>query len=98
AGDEGLRWIARLREARSVWAQGKADAALALLESGTTPQGGFSSLYHELAGDILVSQDKLAQAREAYELALSNATPAGSEQARLRQKLDDIKLGTAGNE
>lgn len=94
ASDQGLRWVARLREARVLWAQKKADSALALLDTDM-PQGGFSALYYELKGDILVSEDKLAQARQAYELALSNAPQGMGNRARLQQKLNDIKLEAA---
>ncbi len=97
ASDQGLRWLARLRQARSLWAEGKDAAALDLL-NGEKPEGSFSVLYYELKGDILVSQDKLQQASQAYELALSNAPSATGEQARLRQKLDDIKVGDAKSE
>lgn len=85
--DEGLRQVARLREARVLWQQGQLDQALALLARDS---GEFSALAEELRGDIRLAQGDRGAARAAYEKAL--AASAGDSAARdgLRRKLDDL--------
>lgn len=86
--DDGLRQIARLREARVLWQQGQADAALKLLEGG---DDDFSAVAEELRGDIRLSQGDRAAARAAYEKALAG-TDEGDAPARgdLQRKIDDL--------
>lgn len=86
--DEGMRQIARLREARVLWQQGQADAALALLEG---KPGTFAALFEELRGDIRLAQGDRSGARAAYEKALA-ALAEGTPGARtdLQRKLDDL--------
>lgn len=89
ADDEGLRHIARLRQARVLWQQKKADAALKLLEPNDP--GSFEALYQELRGDIKLSQGDRAGAVVAYRRALglvSDAPQANKD--GLQRKLDDL--------
>jgi predicted negative regulator of RcsB-dependent stress response len=93
AGDKSLRHVARLRQARVVWGEGQANAALKLLHS--SKPGRYRSLYKELEGDILASQGKTKEAAQAYQNALS-AVPGDDAGGRapIQQKLDN--LGYAG--
>ncbi len=86
--DEGLRQVARLRQARVLWQQDKADAALKLLEGDN---GGFEAMAEELRGDIRLAQGDRAAARAAYEKALaavSDEDPAT--RTSLQRKLEDL--------
>ena len=85
ADDEAMRKLAQLRLARVLWAQEKVDEALTLLDE---PLGPYVAAAAELRGDILVAQDKRAEARSAYEEALASAPREGRE--LLQQKLDDL--------
>ncbi|MGB1581075.1 MAG: YfgM family protein [Nevskiales bacterium] len=98
AGEKRLRHLAQLRLARLLWAQGEDEAALALLEGDN--QDAFAALYAELRGDILLGQDQVDAAREAYEqaLALSQDADAANQQlysnVTLIQKLNDLGVAT----
>ncbi len=88
SSDEGMRQVARLREARVLWQQEQADAALALLDGKPGP---FAALYEELRGDIRLSQGDRSGARAAYEKALAAvAQDAPGARAELQRKLDDL--------
>lgn len=82
-----LKHIARLRAAKILFSQGKADQALALLNSGDP--GKFRPAFEELKGDIFASQGKRQLARNAYETALSGM-PQGVSRKYLKMKLDDL--------
>lgn len=87
--DEGLQKLAKLRQARVLWQQGKTGDALARLDGDA---GAYQSLYDELRGDIQLMQGDRAAARSAYEKALASA---GTEQANrdlLQRKLDDLAI------
>jgi predicted negative regulator of RcsB-dependent stress response len=87
--DDGLRQLARLREARVLWQQGQIDPALALLDGVKGPE--FVSLVEELRGDIRLAQGDRGAARAAYEKALA---AIGEEDPALRsglqRKIDDL--------
>lgn len=85
--DEGLRQVARLREARVLWQQGQLDAALALLGDDA---GEFSALAEELRGDIRLAQGDRGAARAAYEKALAASADDSAARAGLQRKLDDL--------
>jgi predicted negative regulator of RcsB-dependent stress response len=88
--DEGMRQIATLREARVIWQQGEADAALALLKDTAGP---FQAQFDELRGDIKLAGGDREAARSAYEKALttvSDETPGVRES--LQRKLDDLAV------
>ncbi len=86
--DEGLRQVARLREARVLWQQGKTEDALKRLDAKA---GTFAALYDELRGDIKLAQGDRAAARSAYEKALQTlAEDDMASRATLQRKLDDL--------
>jgi predicted negative regulator of RcsB-dependent stress response len=85
ADDPAMGRLAEIRLARVRWAQGDADAALALLEGGS---GHFRAVAEELRGDILIAQGERAAAHRAYSQALAVAPQESRE--LLRQKLDDL--------
>jgi predicted negative regulator of RcsB-dependent stress response len=87
ADDPGLQKIARLRLARVLWQQGKADEALAQLD--VDDNDAFAPLYQELRGDIQLARGDRAAARSAYEKALQLG-PAAASREQLQRKLDDL--------
>jgi predicted negative regulator of RcsB-dependent stress response len=87
ADDPGLKKIARLRLARVLWQQKKADEALAQLE--VADDDAFAPLYQELRGDIQRSKGDAAAARTAYEKALQLG-PAPASKQQLQRKLEDL--------
>ncbi len=87
ASDEGLKHIARLRQARVLWQQKKIDDALKLLDVKET--GTFDALYQELRGDLKLAQGDRAAAVEAYRKAQSEAGDATAV-GTLQQKIDDL--------
>lgn len=86
ARDDGIRQIARLRQARVLWQMGKPEDALKLIP--VVPEAGFEPLYDELRGDIKLAQGDRPAAREAYQKALSGAASANRE--LIQRKLDDL--------
>lgn len=66
--NDSMRDLARLRLARVHAAAGEIDRALALLSEPTLP--AYTAAYAEAKGDILLSQERVAEARTAYESAL----------------------------
>jgi predicted negative regulator of RcsB-dependent stress response len=87
AKDPGLVQLARLRQARVLFAQGKHDDALALLGAEA---GSFASLYEELRGDISLAKGDRDAARAAYAKALAAAETGAVNKTLLQQKLDDL--------
>ena len=87
ASDEGLKHIARLRQARVLWQQKKIDDALKLIDIKET--GTFDALYQELRGDLKLAQGDRAAAVEAYRKAQSEAGDATAV-GTLQQKIDDL--------
>lgn len=89
--DDGVRQIARLREARVAWQQGQADEALKLLDG---KPGRFGALFDELRGDIRLAQGDRNAARASYEKALSSTEDDGSGARNgLQRKIDDLTEG-----
>jgi len=86
---EEIRQIARLRLARVLLADGKADEALSVIEgSGSAVVLADSEI---IKGDIYLAQGKRTEARAAYERAMA----LGAENQRLLQmKLDDLALAS----
>lgn len=85
--DEGIKDVARLRKARVLFAQGKHDDALALLDH---EPDGFKGLTLELRGDIQLAKGDRAAARDAYEKALAATEEQAANRNLLQQKLDDL--------
>lgn len=91
--DAGIRSIARLRLAAVLWQIGRDAEALKDLERPPQP---FRGLYEELRGDILASQNKEAQAREAYQQALLVLPLGSSEHKNVQSKLANLATATIG--
>lgn len=83
---EEFEHIVRLRLARVLIAADKLSDAENILNIDNT--GDFSANYEELRGDILVKQNKINEARQAYEKALANSTSENN--PVLQMKLDDL--------
>jgi predicted negative regulator of RcsB-dependent stress response len=90
--DDGLKQLAKLRKARVLWQQGKADEAQKALDNDG---GEFASLYSELRGDLALSQGDRSAARTHYEAALKASTEQAPNRPLLQQKLDDLAVETA---
>ncbi len=91
AEDASVKAIAQLRLARIQREQGNYDAALNTLAKPVP--ASFTSLQAELKGDILQQSGELAQAKSAYQQALSTA---GQHQQLIQIKLDELAHITAG--
>lgn len=89
SGDAALQSVARLRLAGLLLEQGKFDAALQHLAAPPAP--GFEGLFADRRGDVLMAQDKKAEAKAAYEAAYK----ALDAQVDYRQ-LVDAKLTALG--
>lgn len=86
--DPGLKKIARLRLARVLWQQEKADEALALLDIADGDP--FAALYLELRGDIELAKGERDAARGSYEKALQQGGAAFPGRDSLQRKFDDL--------
>jgi len=94
---EHLTDLARLRLARSQQALGRSDAAFATLAA--VKGEGYRSLVAELKGDILRTQGKLEEARQAYAAAVE--AQGDTPRTLLAMKLADLSTpegALAGNE
>lgn len=88
SSDDGLRQLAKLRQARVLWAQQKFDDALKLLDGDA---GVYAPLYSELRGDILLAKGDRPGAHQAYTKALESAGEDDrAVRESLRIKLDDL--------
>lgn len=85
---EELRHLARTRLARVLLASGKDDAALQLIEN--IDYGEYAATYQEIKGDIYTHQNKPAEAKEAYQLALSSSVDNGKPKTFLEMKIDNL--------
>jgi predicted negative regulator of RcsB-dependent stress response len=87
-GHKTIALIARQRLAVILVAENKLDEALALL--GQVKDPTFDPRYALIRGDILRKQGKVEQAREAYQLALTDSTLTGKEREFVEMKLEDL--------
>ena len=88
--DPALTLVTRARLARVRIAEGKLDAAVALLAEPKNT--AFTATFAELRGDILLQQGKVNDARAAYRLAIDNLVEGQESRSRLLQvKLDDLQ-------
>jgi len=83
-----FKQLARLRLARVLLTQDKAEEALALLPADSEPS--FRANYAELRGDILLSQGKRDAARDAYSNALAGYNDVPEKRSLVQIKLDDL--------
>ncbi len=90
ANDEELGTISRLRLARVLIEQDKADEALALLSPDTA--GAFAGFEQEIRGDALFAKGDMEGARAAYASALTaDAGVVGADRQLLQLKLQDLQ-------
>lgn len=85
--DDGIIAVAKLRLASVQWQLGKDEDALSLLQH---PLPAYAALYDELRGDIFADQKKPADARAAYQQALSTLPADSTERTTLQYKLDSL--------
>jgi predicted negative regulator of RcsB-dependent stress response len=88
AGDDEMRDIARLRLAGVLFDEKSPDEALKLLDAKHA--AAFDGLYADLRGDILAAQNKRAEARAAYQIALEKSDPRSSYRQLIQIKLDAL--------
>jgi predicted negative regulator of RcsB-dependent stress response len=88
AKEEEARDVARLRLARILHDEKKAEEALKLLE--TKHADSFAGLYADLKGDLLVAQGKRQEARAAYQLALDRSDAGSPMRQIIQLKLDAV--------
>jgi predicted negative regulator of RcsB-dependent stress response len=88
SGHKTIALIARERLAIVLFAEGKLDQALALLSE--VKDATFDPRFALVRGDIYHKQGKLEQAREAYQLALTDATLTGSQRDFVEMKLQEL--------
>lgn len=88
SADESVKELAQLRLARVMAAQGETDAALSILESA--PSDAYVAMYAEARGDILSMENRLAEARTAYESALqAMQNPVSIQRNLVQMKIDN---------
>lgn len=87
-GSQGeLGEVARLRLARVLLAQDKADEAVAIADGASQP---FRAEADEIRGDAFLSKGDRARAREAYQSARAAAALEGRNRPLLEMKLNDL--------
>lgn len=88
ARDASLKQLARLRLASIRLENKDLDGALALLQQ--PHDEAYAGLYANLKGDVLVEQGKIAQARAAYQEALSKLSDESALKSLVEIKLDAL--------
>lgn len=88
AGSDQHKVIARVRLAGILLDEKAYDEALKVLDAKVPEQ--FVSLVADRRGDILVAQERIADARGAYQVALDKSDPANPARELIRLKLDAI--------
>jgi predicted negative regulator of RcsB-dependent stress response len=91
--DTELRQIARLRLARVLTDQGKADEAIKTLAEPMP--AAFSARYHEVRGDAFFAKKDIPRAVTEYQAALGAADASGINGALLELKIQDLGAGAA---
>lgn len=98
ANQEAMQNIARVREARLLWAQDKGADALKLLQH--KHPSAYTPLYAELAGDIHADAGDMQAASSAYKKALDSLTPS-EDHSTIERKLQnaggEVATATASN-
>ena len=92
SSDAGLHHVARLRLARVLAVENKPDLALSLLNESDT--SGFTTLYQETRGDILVQQGKVVEAASEYSKALEDLEMNPQRRRILEMKYNDLAVTT----
>ena len=93
AGTPALKALAGINLARIKLAQGDGDGALKLVDA--LPKGDYAALAGELRGDILAQLNRNADARAAYQEALSHLDPQAPNRAFVQMKLDNLAAAPA---
>jgi len=88
AGEDALKAIARFRLAELLLDDKQYDQALAMLDAKTDE--AFAAIYADLRGDILSAAGKPAEARAAYQLAMSKFDPKSPYRAFTQVKFDAL--------
>ena len=88
AAEDELQDIARLRLAGMLLDEKNYTQALQLLEAKHNP--AYDAFYLDLKGDVLVAQGKPAEARGAYQAALSKADKKSTYRDLIQIKLDAL--------
>jgi predicted negative regulator of RcsB-dependent stress response len=88
ARDEEMRDVARLRLAGVLFDEKSHDEALKLLDAKHV--AAFDGLYADLRGDILAAQNKRAEARAAYQIALEKGDSRSTYRQLIQLKLDAL--------
>lgn len=88
AGSDQHKVIARVRLAGILLDEKAYDEALKVLDAKVPEQ--FVSLVADRRGDILVAQERIADARGAYQVALDKSDPTNPARELIRLKLDAI--------
>jgi len=89
--DKELAQVGRLRLAKVLLYQGKAEEVINLLESST--EHAFMALFYEVMGDAYVEMGSYAKAQEAYIIALSDNRLVPTVDTNLIQlKLNDLPM------
>ena len=96
SADESIKQLAQLRLARVMVAQGEIEPALSILQR--VPSDAYAAMYAEARGDVLFMQNRLAEARTAYESALQSMQDPVSIQRNLVQMKIDNTLTAADAE
>jgi predicted negative regulator of RcsB-dependent stress response len=91
--DEELQVVAKLRLAGLLLDEKNYDAALKIVDGSFPPQ--FASVVQDRKGDILVAQNKLAEARAAYQSALDKGGKEDQARQIIQLKLDALGGGKA---
>ena len=88
AKDEEFRHVARVRLAGLMIDDKAYDQALSLLSAKAPDR--YQALYDDRRGDLLVAQDKPAEARAAYRQALDRLGPSSPMRGLVQLKLDAL--------
>ncbi len=91
ASDDATRHTARLRLAYLLLSTDKVDEAAGLLEQ--EDMGGFESQYRELQGDVYVQQDRVDDARKAYQASIDTLMQGSRHRQLLELKLNNLGGG-----
>ncbi len=87
-GNDEFQSVAKLRLAGLLLDEKAYDAALKLLDGSILPQ--FAGELNDRKGDVLVAQNKLAEARQAYVAALAAMDPKNPGRQLVQIKLESI--------
>lgn len=88
AKEAQMRDVARLRLAGVLLDEKKFEDALKLLSN--QPADSYAMLYADMRGDVLTAQDKVTEARAAYQLALEKSEATSSYRRLIEVKLDAL--------